>query len=243
MFKRIFKVLVFITLHLIVLSLSAEETKLENGIKAVEKQDYMSAYQIFKVLAERGDAEAQHNLAVLYRQGKGVMQDIDKAAELFRKSAEQGLPSSQYYMGHLYDTGSGVEKNPELAVKWYQKAAEQGDPLAQTNLGVAYANGEGIGQDIILAYVWFSLAASQGLTAALENRNVLKQDMSEELVKNAQRLTREYFARYVAPYQPKGSNFAGGNHPRLPGGHQSRQNPAASSAANPPADSNHPHKH
>lgn len=204
----------------------ADDKNVEAGIAAVEKQDYMNAYQIFKSLADQGDAEAQHNLAILYRQGKGVMQDTKLAAEWFRKAADQGLPSAQYYLGHLYDVGDGVEKNPELAVSWYQKAAQQGNPMAQSNLGVAYIAGEGIKQDIILAYVWFSLAASQGLTAALENRNELKKEMSEDLVKNAQRLTREYFSKYVAPFQPQASQFAGNGHTQAPGAHQ-KPSPAA----------------
>jgi len=164
------------------------------------------------------------------------MQDSKLAAEWFRKAADQGLPGAQYYLGHLYDVGEGVEKNPELAVQWYQKAAEQGNPMAQTNLGVAYISGEGIKQDIILAYVWFSLAASQGLTAALENRNELKKEMSEELVNNAQRLTREYFSKYVAPFQPQASQYTGSGHPRFSGANQ-QANPATSQSTTPQAPS------
>jgi TPR repeat protein len=209
-----------LTLSMGAASIRAEEQAVEAGIAAVEKEDYMAAYQIFKALAAQGDAEAQHNLAILYRQGKGVMQDFKLAADWFQKAADQGVASAQYYLGHMYDMGEGVEKNPQLAVQWYQKGAENGDPLAQVNLGVSYANGEGVKQDVVLAYVWFSLAASQGLTTALENRNTLKKDMSEELVQNAQRLTREYFSRYVAPFQPQTNMRFGSSHPRIQGGHE-----------------------
>jgi len=197
----------------------AAEQDLDAGITAVEQQDYMTAYQIFKGLAAEGSKEAQFNLAILYRQGKGVMQDSKLAAEWFQKAANQGLASAQYYMGHIHDVGEGVEKNPQLAAQWYQKGAEGGDPLAQANLGVSYANGDGVKQDIVLAYVWFSLAASQGLTAALENRNELKKDMSDEMVQNAQRMTREYFNRYVEPFQPPLKPQFGASHPRIEGGH------------------------
>ena len=218
----------------------ADENNVEAGVEAVEKQDYMAAFQIFKSLADQGNAEAQHNLAILYRQGKGVMQDEKLAAEWFRKAADQGLPSAQFYLGHMYDTGEGIEKNPELAFSWYQKAAQQGNPMAQTNLGVAYISGEGVKQDIILAYVWFSLAASQGLTTALENRNELRKEMSEELVENAQRLTREYFSKYVAPFQPQASQNLRRNHPRFPEPHQ-QNHPSAPLSSSPQAPaSNHP---
>ena len=218
----------------------ADENNVEAGVEAVEKQDYMTAFQIFKSLADQGNAEAQHNLAILYRQGKGVMQDEKLAAEWFRKSADQGLPSAQFYLGHMYDTGEVVEKNPELAFSWYQKAAQQGNPMAQTNLGVAYISGEGVKQDIILAYVWFSLAASQGLTTALENRNELRKEMSEELVENAQRLTREYFSKYVAPFQPPASQYLRRNHPSFPEPHQQNRPAVPSSSSPQPPASKHP---
>jgi TPR repeat protein len=198
---------------------------LEDGVKAVEQEDYMSAYQLFKGLAEQGNAEAQYNLAILYRQGKGVMQDQELALQWFQKAAKQGLASAEYYLGHLYDTGDSVNKDAAVAFDWYKKAAEKGNPLAQSNLGVAYANGEGVGQDIIKAYVWFSLSASQGLTAALENRNVLKKEMSEELQANARRLTTEYFNKYVAPFQPQSKKLTSGGHQGVTDPHQSINKP------------------
>lgn len=201
-------------------ALYASSGKLDEALKAVEKQDYKTAYGIFKKLAESGDAEAQYNLGVMYRQGKGVKQDAAVALQWFEKSAAQGLASAEYYLGHLYDSGDSVNRDPVVAVTWYKKAAEKGNPLAQSNLGVAYASGEGVPQDIIKAYVWFSLAASQGLTAALENRNILKKEMSEELQQNAQRLTREYFNKYVAPFRPQTNKLTRSGHPGVSNAHQ-----------------------
>jgi TPR repeat protein len=227
---------------------AGQDDDLDAAVKAVEQQDFMTAYQLLKKLAEQGNAEAQYNLGILYRQGKGVMRDTKQAVQWFKKAADQGLATAQYYVGNAYDVGEGVEKNTELAVQWYQKAAKNGDPLAQTNLGVSYVRGEGIKQDIVLAYVWFSLAASQGLTAALENRNLLKQDMSDKLVKNAQRLTREYFKRYVAPFQPQNNKLERIGHPSFPNAHQTSKNPPRPTnapALGSPVTSNHsgPHGH
>lgn len=217
--------MLFVCLCLSIPGLLYAADQLEDGIKAVDKKDYMAAYQVFKKLAEQGNAEAQYNLAILYRQGKGIMQDHKLALQWFEKAAQQGLASAEYYLGHLYDTGDGVTKDAAVAFGWYKKAAEKGNPLAQSNLGVAYANGEGVGQDIIRAYVWFSLSASQGLTAALENRNLLKKEMSEELQANAQRLTTEYFNKYVAPFQPQSNKLTSSGHPGVRDAHQRIQNP------------------
>lgn len=217
--RKAFYILLMI-LWIYSIEVNAAPEKLEDALTAIEKQDYKTAYKLYKELADKGDAEAQYNLAIMYRQGKGIKQDTKIALEWFEKSAAQGLTNAEYYLGHLYDSGDGVPRDPQTAVSWYKKAAEKGNPLAQSNLGVAYASGEGVQQDIIKAYVWFSLAASQGLTAALENRNILKKEMSEELQANAQRLMREYFNKYVAPFRPQSNKLTSSGHPGVSNAHQ-----------------------
>ena len=238
----------FLILYLFLTVCHAAQGELDDGIEAVEKKEYAKAYQIFKALAEQGNAEAQYNLAILYRQGKGVKQDKKTALKWFEQSANQGLASAEYYLGHLYDNGDTVNRDSAIAVSWYKKAAEKGNPLAQSNLGVAYASGEGVKQDIIKAYVWFSLAASQGLTAALENRSLLKKEMSEELQKNAQRLTNEYFNRYVAPFIQSSRKMPPGGYPGATEAHKQMQNEPGGqsvphSSENHPAGDNHKGAH
>ena len=182
-------------------SLPLQAADIDAGLKAVDEGDYMAAYQAFKPLAEQGNAKAEHNLAVLYKSGKGVMKNPIKAAHWFEKAAEQGLADAQFSLGHMYDKGEGVARDAGKAVLWYKKAAEQGNPLAQTNLGVMYANGEGVKQDIILGYVWLNLAASQGVSAAFDNVQVLQKEMTPKMRENVRKISRDYFKRYVMPFQ------------------------------------------
>ena len=181
----------------------------EQGIDAVHKQDYMEAYKIFHELAEQGDPDSQYNLAILLREGKGIMQNEKEAANWFRRAAEQGLADAQYDLGNLYEFGVGVEQSYENAALWYKKSAEQGNPMAQTNLGVLYANGQGVKRDIVLAYVWSNLAAAQGVMEALENRQIIASSMSPEMINRVKEISREYFQRYVAPYQSEESKRPG----------------------------------
>jgi TPR repeat protein len=200
-----------------VLSFAAAAEDLQQGLSAIEVEDYLQAYEVFKELAQQGNPEAQYNLAILYKQGRGVMQDVKQAVGWFRKAADAGIADAQYYLGHLYDKGEGVEQNYAEAFNWYQKAAEQGNAAAQTNLGVLYASGDGVKQDVILAYVWFSLAAAQGVQAAVDNRNFVSQGMSETLLSNARALTSEYFQRYLTPFQShaKEEESLSTNHPAV----------------------------
>ena len=47
----------------------------QDGNDAADKGDYKTAFSLWKPLAERGLAEAQFNLGLMYRQGLGVPQD------------------------------------------------------------------------------------------------------------------------------------------------------------------------
>ena len=118
--------------------------------------------------AEKGNADAQHNLGSAYANGQGLVKDEAEAVQWYRKAADQGKVRSQFNLGWMYAKGQGVAKDEAEAVKWYRKAAEQGDPPAQVNLGSAYANGEAwwtglISQLGILG--WTSAAASAAWAA------------------------------------------------------------------------------
>lgn len=175
---------------------------LEEGVQAIDNGDFVTAFKTFETAAEAGDREAQYNLALMYKQGKGTLQDITKAAKWMRLSADQGLPEAQFYLGYLYDEGEGVVQSYEYAALWYRKAAEHGSGLAQSNLGLFYANGQGVKQDLLLAYVWMHLAAAQGVATAVENRDMVAKELSPEMLENAKKgLVKEFFTRYVAPFQ------------------------------------------
>ena len=81
--------------------------------------------------AEEGNAEAQHNLALMYAKGEGLPQDWVEAVRWCQKAADQGHAGAQYNLGVAHQTGVGVPKDPAEAVKWYRKAADQGYAGAQ----------------------------------------------------------------------------------------------------------------
>ena len=101
-----------------------------------------AAFEAYKAKADNGDAQAQNDLGVCYRIGRGVAKDDDLAAHWFRKAASQGCADGQNNLGTCYFYGWGPAKDEELATYWYRKAAEQwrvmaeqGDAKAQYKLG------------------------------------------------------------------------------------------------------------
>ncbi|KAG0239181.1 hypothetical protein BGW41_007872 [Actinomortierella wolfii] len=122
----------------------------------------MKAFEWYTKSAEQGNADAQYNLGLMYKNGQGVEQNDVKAVEWFAKSANQGNADAQYNLGMMYRDGRGVGQNDVIAVEWYAKAAHQGNPYSQFKLGWMYGNGHGVEQDDVRAVEWYTKAAHQG---------------------------------------------------------------------------------
>jgi len=115
--------------------------------------------------AEKGDAIAQYNLAVMYRLGGFYTQrklDEEAAFKWFFQSAEQGDLDAEYMVGLCYERGRGVTQNYMLAVEWYTKSANQNHLIGERNLAEMYYNGRGVDQNREKAFELFYKAANSG---------------------------------------------------------------------------------
>lgn len=165
----------------------------DDGMAAYQRGDYSTALRLWQPLAEQGDAQAQHGLAVLYIAGQGVPQNYVEGVKWFRLAAEQGIINAQGILGGMYARGRGVPQDYAEAVKWYRLAAEQGDALAQFNLGVTYENGQGVPQDYVQAHMWVNLAAATtGWDEAIEARKRIGASMTPQQIDEAQKLAHEW---------------------------------------------------
>ena len=129
-----------------------------------------------RVLAERGDADAQAELGVRYEAGRGVERDYGEAVTWYRRAAEQGHAPGQSGLGALYGTGRGVSHDDAEAVRWYRRAAEQGHAVAQFRLAAHYAGGRGVPRSDAEAVRWYELAAGQGHAGAQHNLGHMYRD-------------------------------------------------------------------
>jgi len=91
------------------------------------KKDLDIARRYYVQAAERGNAKAMHNLAVLDADGGGKGANYKNASQWFRKAADRGVADSQFNLGILYARGIGVEQNLAESFKWFSLAAAQGD--------------------------------------------------------------------------------------------------------------------
>jgi TPR repeat protein len=96
----------------------AHAQSFRQGVVAFNRQNYVSASQIFIPLAEQGVPAAQSYLGFMFETGRGVPQNYTEAAMWYRRAAEQGDSLAQYSLGLLYDKGFGVPRDIVEAAKW-----------------------------------------------------------------------------------------------------------------------------
>jgi uncharacterized protein len=111
-------------------------------------------------LANKGDAEAQYHVGMMYNNGIGTPQDPQQAFQWFQKSAAGNDPLGAYKLGCYYaGQFAGVVKVDEVAeLKYKLAAAKAGYSLAQHDVAVIYYR-QGNSKETIK---WLKSASDQG---------------------------------------------------------------------------------
>jgi len=163
--------------YLLALAGYAIADSLSDADLAASLEDYTKAASIYKSLAEQGNSEAQYKLAIIYRQGVGVTQDINEYIKLCRQSAEHGNSLAQNDLGHAYAEGKLVQKDIKQALHWIEMSALAGQSNAQVTLGWSYMSDYlELPNDYRLAMEWNLKASNQGLGEGAANVGLLHEN-------------------------------------------------------------------
>jgi uncharacterized protein len=175
-------------------ALPARASPYEDANAALDAGDYALAAQLYRPLAEHGNAEAQYNLGAMYDGGRGVPQDHVTAMSWYRKAAAEGSARAQFLLGVVYEGGLGLPQDYETAMSWFRKAADQGDSGAQNVIGLKYGLGKDVPRDVVEAHKWLNLAASatEPAAPAREARDLLAKEMTQAQIAEAQKRAREW---------------------------------------------------
>ena len=141
-----------------------DSDRLHEAINSLDKKEFVTAHQLFLDLADKGIAEAQINLGMMFESGQGVPQDFNEAIRWYRLAAGQKLIKAQEKLNLLL-----------------KKAAE---PQINLSLGMMFESGQGVPQDFNEAIRWYRLAADQGLIKAQKKLNFLLNKTKENLQEN-----------------------------------------------------------
>jgi hypothetical protein len=81
----------------------------EDGMAAYNRGDYVPAMQLFRPLAQRGDAKAQNLLGTMYRRGQGVARNSVRAFVWFSRAAARGDATATAELREVSQTMTGEE--------------------------------------------------------------------------------------------------------------------------------------
>ena len=123
---------------LLALTLSAFScaTPMTRAWSAYEDHRYTEAVLRWDRLADKGEAEAQFMLGLIFDEGRdGVSPDASRAAKHYHGAAAQGHVPAMNNLARLYFEGRGVPRSLSRARRWFRRASHAGFEIATTNLG------------------------------------------------------------------------------------------------------------
>lgn len=157
--------------------------------------------------AEAGDPDAMYHLALRYRKGREVPQDLPRAVDWLLRAADLGHAHAQSSMGVRYYYGEGVPKNHRLALKWYLSGAAKREPEALYNVGDLFDDSDEIPKNPVETCAWMLVASAYGYRTALDRVDPLVKGLSPENLDLAARRGAQIYARCEAgePLDPSPS--------------------------------------
>lgn len=108
------------------------------------KPDIDKAVELFELSADKGNAAAQRNLAIIFENNEP--RDQEKAVKYYEMAAnnENPDPYAINNLGVCYLMGEGVKTNIKKAVSLFEKAIKMGDDYAKLNLADCLTMGNGM---------------------------------------------------------------------------------------------------
>jgi hypothetical protein len=139
----------------------------EHFFENAEKgNDFKKGFDACYRSAELGLVEAQFNLGVMFEDGLGAEQNLEKAANWYHRSATNGDKRAMNNLGNMYWHGKGVDKDKRKAKVLFALAAEHNSSFAQFNLGLIHNEGNDINSMKSQALSLFLTSYSQGASEA-----------------------------------------------------------------------------
>ena len=112
---------------------------LQDGLAAYAAKHYVTAFELLKPLAERGNSRAQFVVGDLCVFEAGVSCDSKSGIRWLTAAAEKGNADAQDDLGTVYYEGSiGVPRNYKSALRWLSTSAAQGNSKAQARKNIAH---------------------------------------------------------------------------------------------------------
>jgi TPR repeat protein len=116
--------------------------------------------------------------------------------------AEQRSDTTQFELGQMFSKAPDDTRDYEQAAQWFKLSAKKGNANAQYKIGLMYSTGLGVKIDYLRAYAWLKISAIQGSHKALHILKKLATKIPPGRQKQAHKMSRMYYEKYVVPFTP-----------------------------------------
>ncbi len=147
------------------------KTRLDEANEALLRGDFVTARNLFEVLADTGSRAALLGLAAIYERGStDIPQDYAKSRYWYERAlAEARSVVAALKLGHFYYHGFGVTMDYSKAFHYYSQLQSSDNPIALLRLGWLYETGRGVSQDLSKAKELYRRGAKLGNIQARKN--------------------------------------------------------------------------
>lgn len=168
--------------------IESSDATFNEAVQAVKDKNYRHAVKLFSIQAEGNQHDAQFNLALLLRSGKGAPQDFVSAMIWAQSAQLGGIEAAEELSEEL------AALLPDDAIEAVRKAVrarletriENGDAAALTQFATFHLTMLEE-PDFETAYIWFSISAALGLEGALGARDDARDNVDNEKIVALQR--------------------------------------------------------
>jgi SH3-like domain-containing protein len=121
---------------ILLLPLTVAADDFSEAVAAYADADYEKAYQLWRPLAENGDAGAMFDLGVLYWEGQGIPRNRSLAIQWWQRAAQQEVAAAQYNVSLAHYLGEEVAHDAHKALSLARLAAQQEHDYARRILPI-----------------------------------------------------------------------------------------------------------
>lgn len=175
------------------------ESEFSIAVKAIKEKQYQEGLSLFLKLAEAGDAEAQYNVSVLLRSGRGRPQNYREAFYWALLSQLGDIEQAEDVADELEDKLAEGEKEEILDnVKGFLFRRIDAGYLDTIPQLAAFHIDLLEEQDYQTAYLWYTVATALNIPETLDLRDDTEDELEAEQISEMQAQANQIFDKILA---------------------------------------------
>jgi hypothetical protein len=175
-------------------NIAVSDATFQEAIKAYKSKNFVHAYALFEMQAQAAQHDAQYNLALLLKTGRGTPQHYPDALMWSWLSYLGGIEKAKVMADDILDklNDDSVAAVREKVAERLKARIDGGDKQAVMQFALYHLE-IAAETDYQKAYFWYSIAAALGLEGGQQGRDAAADELSSEQVLTTQEEARSAF--------------------------------------------------